>query len=139
MKNSQEITYENSHTFTRETNYHIISSFIKIHRQSRHKQFHRRFILEFQSTTQQTIITKEETMKLFSKLVHKNVNSSISLMMKNIDEFKINVIKRSTNWTQNIFILFDEMNLIKNLKQKIQQKQIEINIQSKKQKRQNIV
>ena len=59
--------------------------------------------------------------------------------MKNIDEFKINVIERSTNWMQNIFVFFDEMNWIKNLKQKIQQKQIEINIQLKKQKCQNII
>ena len=35
-------------------------------------------------------------------------------------------------------MLFDEMNLVKNLRQKTQQEQIEINIQLKKQKRQNI-
>ena len=97
MKDSQETTYENSHTSTRETNHQITSSFTKIHRQSRHKQSHRRFILESQSATQQAIITKEETVKLFLKLIDRNVNSSISLMMKNIDEFKINVTERSTN------------------------------------------
>ena len=138
MKDSQETTYENSHTSTRETNHQITSSFTKIHRQSRHKQSHRRFILESQSATQQAIITKEETVKLFLKLIDRNVNSSISLMMKNIDEFKINVTERSTNWMQSIFMLFDEMNLVKNLRQKTQQEQIEINIQLKKQKRQNI-
>ena len=39
---------------------------------------------------------------------------------------------------QNIFIFFDEMNLIKKLRQKTQQKYVETNIQLKKQKRQNI-
>ena len=40
---------------------------------------------------------------------------------------------------QNIFMFFDEMNLIKKLRQKAQQKYAETNIQLNKQKRQNIV
>ena len=40
---------------------------------------------------------------------------------------------------QNIFMLFEKMNVIKKLKQKTQQKQTKIVIQLKKQKRQNVV
>ena len=79
-----------------------------------------------------------------SKALHgiflkKFTNKLVSFMIKNIDEFKKNVIERSTNWMQNIFMLFEKMNVIKKLKQKTQQEQTKTVIQLKKQKRQNVV
>ena len=94
IKFQQKNEIENSYTFTRQIERQITSFVIKSQRQFRHTHSHRRFIIEFQSTTQQAIIIVEKTMKLFFKLIDKNVESLIFLMMKNIDEFKKSVIER---------------------------------------------
>ena len=137
-ENSQKIAFEDSHTSTRENDFQITSSIIKIRRRSRHRQFHRRFIIELEFSNQEITIAKKETMNLYFRLVDKDVKSSISLVVKNIDEFKKSVVDRSADWMQNIFMLFDEMDLIKKLRQKTQQEYAKANIQLKKQKRQNI-
>ena len=97
MKSQQENEIENSHTFTRQIERQITSFVTKSQRQFRHTHSHRRFIIEFQSTTQQAIIIVEKTVKLFLKLIDRNVEFLISLMMKDIDEFKKSVIERFAN------------------------------------------
>ena len=94
MKSQQEDEIENSHTFTRQIERQITSFATKSQRQFRHTHSHKRFIIKFQSTTQQAIIIVEKTMKLFFRLIDKNVEFLISLMMKDIDEFKKSVIER---------------------------------------------
>ena len=97
MKFQQENEIENSHTFTRQIERQITSFVTKSQRQSRHTHSHKRFIIEFQSTIQQATIIVEETMKLFFRLIDKDVEFFISLMMKDIDEFKKSVIERFAN------------------------------------------
>ena len=97
MKSQQENEIENSHTFTRQIERQITSFATKSQRQSRHTHSHRRFIIESQSATQQATIIVEKTMKLFLRLIDRNVEFLISLMMKDIDEFKKSVIERFAN------------------------------------------
>ena len=96
-ENSQEIAFEDFHTSTRENDSQITLSIIKIRRRSRHKQSHRRFTIEFELSNQEITIAEEETMNLYFKLVDKDVKSSISLVMKDIDEFKKSVVDRSAD------------------------------------------
>ena len=138
MKSQQEDEIEDSHTFTRQIERQITSFATKSQRQSRHTHSHRRFIIEFQSTTQQAIIIVEKTVKLFLKLIDRNVEFLISLMMKDIDEFKKSVIERFANWMQSIFMLFEQITRARDLMMKIQQKITNLSIQTKKQARQNI-
>ena len=77
-------------------------------------------------------------MKLFLRLIDRNVEFLISLMMKDIDEFKKSVIERLANWMQSIFMLFEQITRARDLMMKIQQKITNLSIQTKKQARQNI-
>ena len=138
MKSQQKDEIENSHTFTNQIERQITSFVTKSQRQFRHTHSHRRFIIKFQSTIQQATIIVEKTMKLFLKLIDKNIESLISFMMKDIDEFKKSVIERFANWMQNIFMLFEQITRARNLMMKIQQKITNLNIQTEKQTRQNI-
>ena len=97
VKNSQQNEFLNLHTSTRESDFQITFSVIRIRHQSRHKRSHRRFTIEFESANQKTITVKKKTLNLYFKLIDKDVKSSISLMIKDIDEFKKNVIERSAN------------------------------------------
>ena len=96
-ENSQKIAFEDFHTSTREDDFQITFSIIKIKRRFRHRHSHRRFIIEFELSNQEITIAKEKTMNLYFKLVDKNVKSSISFVVKDIDEFKKNVVDRSTD------------------------------------------
>ena len=139
VRDSQKNELLNFHTSIRESDSQITSSVIRVQRQFRHRHFHRRFIIESESVNQEIIIVKEKTIDLYFRLIDKNAKSSISFMIKSIDEFKKSVIERSANWMQSIFMLFEEMDVIKKLKQKIQQEQTKTVIQLEKQKRQNVV
>ena len=138
MKSQQENEIEDSHTSTRQTERQITSFATKSQRQSRHTHSHRRFIIESQSATQQATIIVEKTMKLFLRLIDRNVEFLISLMMKDIDEFKKSVIKRFANWMQSIFMLFEQITRARDLMMKTQQKITNFSIQTEKQARQNI-
>ena len=138
MKSQQENEIDDSHTFTRQIERQITSLATKSQRQSRHTHSHKRFIIEFQSATQQATIIVEETVKLFLRLIDRNVEFLISLMMKDIDEFKKSVIERFANWMQSIFMLFEQITRARDLMMKTQQKITNLSIQTEKQARQNI-
>ena len=64
VKNSQQDEFLDFYTSIRENDFQIIFSIIKIRRQSRHKRFYRRFIIEFEFANQDIIIVKKKNIEL---------------------------------------------------------------------------